>query len=96
MIRISVIMVVCFEQLPNLVVWETPYARASLCSVEHLLLLLLGVLAGVEGNAILVGVKLRRVEVPEDEGARVHVVAGAVDRAPPAADLAKECVSMCF
>ena len=77
--------------------WETPYACASLCSVEHLLLLL-GVLAGVEGNAILVGVgvKLRRVEVPEDEGARVHVVAGAVDRAPPAADLAKECVSMCF
>lgn len=76
-------------------VWGTPYACASLCSVEHLLLLL-GVLAGVEGNAILVGVKLRRVEVPEDEGARVHVVAGAVDRAPPAADLAKECVSMCF
>ena len=78
-------------------VWETPCACASLCSVEHLLVLL-GVLAGVEGNAILVGVgvKLRRVEVPEDEGARVHVVAGTVDWAPPAADLAKERVSISF
>lgn len=59
-------------------------------SAEHLLLLLVGVLAGVEGSALVVGVQLRGVDVPEDERARVHVVAGAVDRAPPAADLARE------
>ena len=54
----------------------------------------MGALVGVEGNALVVGVDLGGVEVPEDERARVHVVAGTVDRAPPAADLANNFVSM--
>ena len=70
---------------------------ASLLSVEHLILLLIGGGgAGGEGSALVVSVQVGSVDVPQNERARVHVVAGAVDRAPPAADLAKECVSMCF
>ena len=63
--------------------------RASLLSVEPLFLLLLGAVAGGKGSALIVSVQLGRLDVPEDERARVHVLAGAVDRAPPAADLVR-------
>ena len=94
MIRVSVMMVVRSCRLSGSLVMETPYASLSLCSVKHLLLLFVRAVAGSEGSALIVDVQLRVVEVPEDERARVHVVAGTVDRAPPAADLAKESVIM--
>lgn len=70
---------------------------ASLLSVEHLILLLIdGGGAGGEGSALVVNVQVGSVDVPQDERARVHVVAGAVDRAPPAADLARSNESVCY
>lgn len=63
--------------------------RASLLSFEHLFLLLLGAVAGGKGIALVSSVQLRRLDVPQDEGTGVHVLAGTVGRAPPAADLVR-------
>lgn len=52
-----------------MVVGDNLCLRASLLSVEHLFLLLLGAVAGLEGNALVVGVQLGGLDVPEDERA---------------------------
>ena len=68
--------------------------QRMLAPAEHLFLLLLGPVAGLGGNALVVGVHLGGLDVPEDERARVHVLAGAIDSAKTISPCPRHVVSM--
>jgi hypothetical protein len=76
----------------SLIFWCSPWSSKH-SFLLLLLLLLVGAIVDGQRDALGVGVHLRRLEVPQDEGPRVHLVASAVCRAPPAANLGRVQVS---